>query len=132
MNIDHELKFSPEMNDPDIHFNDIFCIDDIQRMQDLFSDVTGIASIITNPEGVPITRQSNFCALCDIIRSTQIGLANCIKSDTQNCADISSVMHIKPCLSAGLLDTGAKISVNGIHIANWLIGQVRTGEISLE
>ena len=132
MNIDHELKFLPEMNDSDIHFNDIFCIDDIQRMQDLFSDVTGIASIITNPEGVPITRQSNFCALCDIIRSTQIGLANCIKSDTQNCADISSVMHIKPCLSAGLLDTGAKISVNGIHIANWLIGQVRTGGISLE
>jgi len=32
---------------------------------------------------------------------------------------------ISPCLSGGLWDAGAGISVGGRHIANWLIGQVR-------
>ena len=32
---------------------------------------------------------------------------------------------IQPCLSGGLWDAGASISVGGRHVANWLIGQVR-------
>jgi len=32
---------------------------------------------------------------------------------------------IQPCLSGGLWDAGASITVGGTHVANWLIGQVR-------
>jgi len=49
----------------DIQFSDIFDINEIQHIQDLFSDATGVASIITHPDGTPITRPSNFCRLCD-------------------------------------------------------------------
>ena len=132
MTTENELNFSIDVNEEGIQFKDIFKIEDIQQMQDLFSDATGVASIITNPDGVPITKESNFCRFCNIVRSTKTGLANCIKSDAINCSTISSDMPLRPCLSAGLMDIGVKISVNGIHIANWLIGQVRNEEINMQ
>jgi ligand-binding sensor protein len=51
-----------------IEFSDLFDLGDIQHIQDLFSDATGVASIITHPDGKPITRPSNFCRLCNQIR----------------------------------------------------------------
>jgi PAS domain S-box-containing protein len=92
----------------------------------MFSDATGVASIITQPDGRPITRPSNFCRLCnEIIRNTEKGLANCFKSDAEIGKPNSSGPVIKPCLSGGLWDAGASIIVGDHHIANWLIGQVK-------
>jgi PAS domain S-box-containing protein len=114
----------------DIQFVDIFNLDDIQRIQDLFADATGVASIITHPDGTPITRPSNFCRLCnEIIRKTDIGLSNCFKSDAEIGRPNLSGAVIQPCLSGGLWDAGASIIVGGKHIANWLIGQVKNDEL---
>ncbi|MDD4969585.1 MAG: PAS domain S-box protein [Paludibacter sp.] len=132
MNTDNELNFSFDVNESNIQFNDIIKLEDIQRMQDLFSNATGVASLITNPKGIAITNPSNFCKFCEIIRNTEKGKANCIKSDSLNCSSISSEFKLQPCLSSGLWDSGVKISVNGIHIANWLIGQVRSKEINMQ
>jgi len=132
MKIDTELNFPIDMNENIIHFNDIFILEDIQRMQDLFSNATGVASIITNPDGTPLTNPSNFCSLCNLIRKTELGLSNCMKSDRLNCSGISSGMELQPCMSAGLWDTGAKLTVNGTHIANWLIGQVVNEETCIQ
>ena len=61
-----------------IVFEQFFCLEELQRLQDEFAAATGVASIITNPDGSPITRPSRFCRLCvDIIRKTPLGLANC-------------------------------------------------------
>jgi PAS domain S-box-containing protein len=109
-----------------IQFSDIFVLEDIQKVQDMFSDATGVASIITQPDGRPITRPSNFCRLCnEIIRNTEKGLANCFKSDAEIGKPNSFGPVIKPCLSGGLWDAGASIIVGDQHIANWLIGQVK-------
>ncbi len=113
----------------EIRFTDIFDLQEIQQMQDLFSDATGVASIITHPNGAPITQPSNFCRLCnDIIRQTEKGRANCFKSDALIGRQNTSGPIVQPCLSGGLWDAGASISVGGEHIANWLIGQVRNVE----
>jgi PAS domain S-box-containing protein len=65
-----------------ITINDLFSLTDIQLLQDEFAQAVGVASIITYPDGKPITEPSNFCRLCsDIIRKTEIGCANCFKSD---------------------------------------------------
>jgi len=113
-----------------IKFSDIFLLDDIQHLQDLFSVATGVASIITYPDGTPITKPSNFCRLCkDIIRNTEKGLANCMKSDALIGRHNSSGPIIRRCMSAGLWDAGSSITVGGKHIANWLIGQVRNEDI---
>jgi PAS domain S-box-containing protein len=114
-----------------IQFSDIFILQDIQRLQDLFSDANGVASIITHPDGTPITKPSNFCRLCiDIIRNTEKGLNNCFKSDAVLGRHNSSGPVVQPCLSGGLWDAGASITVGGKHIANWLIGQVRNKDLN--
>ena len=109
-----------------IAFEDLFNIDDIQRLQDEFAQATGVASIITRTDGTPLTSPSNFCRLCtDIIRQTEKGLANCYRNDSVIGQASTQGPAIQPCLSGGLWDAGAVISVGGRHIANWLIGQVR-------
>ena len=109
-----------------ITFENLFNLDDIQRLQDEFSNATGVASIITQTDGTPITRPSNFCYLCnDIIRKTKQGRINCYKSDAEMGRYNPEGPIIAHCMSGGLWDAGASISVGGKHIANWLIGQVR-------
>lgn len=109
-----------------ISFEDIFDIDEIQHIQDDFSRGTGVASIITRPDGTPITRPSNFTRLCnDIIRKTEIGCINCHKSDASIGRPNPDGPIVQICLSGGLWDAGASIIIEGHHIANWLAGQVR-------
>ena len=110
----------------DLQFSDLFNLEEIQRMQDLFSDAMGVASVITYPDGTPITKPSNFCRLCsDIIRKTEKGRAFCYQSDAVIGCHNPTGPVVQRCLSGGLWDAGASITVGGKHIANWLIGQVR-------
>lgn len=109
----------------DIHLNEIFDLENLQRLQDLFADAHQVASIITHPDGTPITQPSQFSGLCSIIRKTEKGCANCFKSDALLGRHHPSGPIVQPCLSGGLWDAGASITVNGQHVASWLIGQVR-------
>jgi PAS domain S-box-containing protein len=112
--------------DGTISFEELFDLDEIQAIQDEFSDATGVASIITSPDGRPLTAPSNFTRLCrDLIRGTEKGLANCFKSDAIIGAGRVDGPVVHRCLSGGLWDAGASIDVGGHHVANWLIGQVR-------
>jgi len=94
-------------------FNDIFTTEDIQHLQDVFSDDTGVASIITHPDGNYITRLSNSWRLCaSIIRKTEKGLVNCHISDEANGGKNTSEMVIQLYLSGGLWNTGAGALTN--------------------
>lgn len=116
-----------------IRFEDLFNLGDIQRLQDLFASATGVASIITRPDGTPITQSSNFTRLCGgIVRQTETGLCNCLRSDALLGRRNPDGPNVQQCLSAGLWDAGASIVVGGRHIANWLIGQVRNDTQSEE
>jgi PAS domain S-box-containing protein len=108
-----------------LRFEDLFSLETIQAIQDAFADATGVASIITDTEGRPITRPSNFTTLCgEIIRKTEKGYCNCVCSDAAIGRINPHGPTMQPCLSAGLLNGGTGISVGDRHIANWLIGQV--------
>lgn len=116
----------PLENTDNFCFEDLFNLQEIQQLQDEFSTATGVASIITTVEGVPITKPSNFCRLCkDIIRKSEKGCQNCMKSDALIGSFNSNGPTIQLCQSGGLWDAGAAICVGGKHIASWLIGQVR-------
>ena len=98
----------------EIALEDLFVLDEIQRIQDNFSAATGVALIITHPDGTPFTRPSNFTTLCsEIIRKTEKGCANCFRSDAAIGRFNASGPIIQKCMSGGR------------HIANWLVGQVR-------
>ena len=119
-------KASERINTHDIKFTDLFTIDELEKIQAAFTNVTNVASIITMPDGRPITRSSNFCTLCDkIIRKTPKGLANCIQSDSVLGKPNPSGPTLRPCLSVGIWDCGASIIIGEKHVANWLVGQVR-------
>ncbi len=105
-------------------------MDRLQELQDAFAELTGTASVITDTEGIAITRPSNFTRLCsEIIKGTEQGRRNCEHSDLKTEAAIGSPEAggpvITECLSAGLWDAGAGIYVGDTHIGNWLVGQVR-------
>ena len=109
-----------------VRFEDLFDIAVIQKIQDDFSAATGVASIITNIDGSPITRPSNFCRLCrDMIRASDKGAEYCRLSDAIVGQISLGGPIIQRCHSGGLWGAGVGIAVGGVHVANWLIGQVR-------
>jgi PAS domain S-box-containing protein len=109
-----------------ITLEELFDLSALQRLQDEFATATGVASLITRPDGTPITRPTNFCRLCaDLIRCTEAGRRNCCRSDVALGRFHPEGPVVQPCLSGGLWDAGASISVGGYHVANWLVGQVR-------
>jgi len=121
------IALTQPIDDPHgIEFDILFNLNDIQRIQDEFAEATGVASIITLPDGTPLTKPTNFCRLCnEVIRKTPKGLINCYHSDAVIGLTRNDGPVIQQCLSGGLWDAGASISVGGKHVANWLIGQVR-------
>jgi PAS domain S-box-containing protein len=120
------LALTKPLDDPaGIDFTDLFNIDELQKIQDTFADATGVASIITYPDGRPITKPSHFCRFCNIIRATGKGALNCMKSDAYLGSKNTNEPTISLCLSGGLWDAGTNITLGGVHLANWFIGQVR-------
>lgn len=117
----------------DLQFTDLFDLEEIQLIQDAFANATGVASIITDTEGRPLTKPSNFCDLCiNIIRKTEKGLENCCRSDAILGKLNPDGPTMQPCMSGGLWDGGTGIKVGNRHIANWLIGQVLDESSDLE
>ncbi len=119
------IALEPQESNATPTFEELFDVAEMQQLQDALAAATGVGSLITRPDGSPITRPSNFCKLCDMVRCTDEGLANCLKSDAIIGAHDTQGPIVQQCLSAGLWDAGASITVGGNHVANWLVGQVR-------
>ncbi|KAF0194486.1 MAG: PAS/PAC sensor hybrid histidine kinase [Bacteroidetes bacterium] len=114
----------------EVRFSDLFEQEEIQRLQDMFSDATGVASIISDTLGNPLTMPSNFTRLCrDIIRPTIKGMEMCRQSEAAICSKGSGEPPVSICPGCGLWESGVRIYAGGKHIANWLIGQVRDESI---
>lgn len=104
-------------------FADLFDLEEIQSIQDSFSEATGVASVITDVDGTPITEPTNSCHLCeDIIMGTEEGLANCYKPDLAGALNRKGP-NIQPCLMGHQQIAVVGIYLGDQHIANWLIGQ---------
>jgi PAS domain S-box-containing protein len=109
----------------DLRFEDIFVLEDIQRLQDAFAVAAEVASCITDPDGRPLTRPSNFTLLCqDIIRTTDKGRADCLLSNRALGDACRRGPFAGTCLGPGLLSGATSIHFRDRHIANWIIGQV--------
>lgn len=109
----------------------LFALSELQEMQDAFAAALGVASIITDIDGKPITRPSNYCTFCTrVVASTEKGRRLCAHSHSMECSPDRGAPSFKYCLSAGFMDGGAGIFVGDIHVANWLIGQVMDSEDS--
>ena len=96
---------------------DLIDKDRLQRIQDLFSDATGVALSIIDTKGKHVTRVSNFLDFCmKYTRGSKIGLERCQKCDLEGVG--TYFCH------AGLMDFAADITVNGEKLGTILGGQV--------
>ncbi|WP_430814749.1 PocR ligand-binding domain-containing protein [Carboxylicivirga sp. RSCT41] len=113
---------------------DVFELDQLQKMQDAFSFATGISSLITNVNGDPITKMSFSNSICEKVRSTEKGQRMCVKSARELGERAKKVQGpvSSPCQSCGFIDAASPIIVDGNHIGNWLIGQVRPNNLDPE
>jgi len=91
--------------------NNFLDIDFFQTLQDRFAEEFGIASIITDVNGVPLTKPSNFTDFCiNHVRGCEVGLKKCQFFDAYGgCkAKINKKPIIYPC-HAGLIDFASPI-----------------------
>lgn len=111
--------------------DELIPLSELQEMQDAFALALGVASVITDINGTPITQPSNYCTLCThVIPSTPGGRMLCDASHSAQEYPSQGGPTFKYCMSAGLMDGGASIFVGDVHVANWLIGQVMDAEDS--
>jgi PAS domain S-box-containing protein len=139
--IDHQTLFhekihslvTPTEEKQEIELLDVFELNQLQRLQNAFSFATGISSLITNTQGVPVTKMSFSNKICARVRSTPKGQKMCMESSMHlgKAAKEAAKPVSKPCLSCGFIDAAAPIIVDGIHIGNWLIGQVRPENVDV-
>ncbi len=110
-----------------IRLLDLVGIERLDQILNGFTAVTGVASIIADPNGYPLTRPHNFTLLCQkYCRSTPEGRHKCYQSDRFGGAESAraETPPIYVCLNAGLLDCAAPVIVGGSHLATVLCGQV--------
>ncbi|SMC75062.1 sensor histidine kinase [Sporomusa malonica] len=109
----------------DLTLADIVNVKVLQEIQDKFSEATGLAAVIVDSAGQPVTKPSNFTRLCNLIRSTPEGLSRCIGSD--DCGGRMAARQLCPSVyrcHSGLTDLGAPIILNQQHLGGFLAGQV--------
>lgn len=106
----------------------------LQEIQDAFAEANEVASVITDLDGKPITQPSNFCDVCQIVRSTEKGLEKCMESDRILGERARKTMKpaYEKCKSCGFFDASTPIVVGDKHIANWLIGQTNAADVTEE
>lgn len=113
---------------------DLLEVNVLQQIQDGFSQFTGMASIITDTEGIPVTKGSGFTKFCaQLTRKTELGNRRCEKCDRDGA--LLALKEGKPAVyscHAGLVDYAAPIMLDGQFIGCVVGGQIRTGEIDLD
>ena len=108
--------------------NNFLDIEFFQTLQDRFAEEFGIASIITDVNGVPLTKPSNFTDFCiNHVRGCEVGLKKCQFFDAYGgCkAKINKKPIIYPC-HAGLIDFASPIIMGDTQVGCFLCGQVLT------
>ncbi|MDO4167381.1 MAG: PocR ligand-binding domain-containing protein [Eubacteriales bacterium] len=118
----------------ELYLTDLVDVEVLQRIQDAFADLTGMASLTTDVDGVPVTEGSNFTDFCmGYTRSTATGRMRCEQCDKfgahatwKNGKPTTYYCH------AGLIDYAAPIIADGKLVGCFIGGQVLDKEPDLE
>ena len=112
-----------------IKMTDLISVEDLQRIQDTFSEMTGMSSITTDVYGTPITQKDNMMEFCyKYTRETPLGCERCEACDRYG---MQLAFQMKKSIAyechAGLVDFAAPIKVN-----DKLIGCILGGQVLIE
>ena len=94
----------------------------IQPIQEVFSDIIGVAALTTGPDGNPLTEISNSCNFCSMIMSTEKGREAC-KNSWKNLKFSNDGKPVFNTCHAGLKYSGATIKLENSEEAKLITGQ---------
>ena len=121
-------------NSEELYLTDLISVDILQRLQDAFSTMTGMAALTTDKYGMPVTEGSNFSDFCmKYTRETPLGNSRCMRCDKSG-AELS-MKSKRACYyycHAGLVDYAAPIMANGKMIGSFIGGQVLTSKPNMD
>lgn len=106
---------------------DLIPLEDLQQLQDTLDEINDVTTIITDPQGNPLTMPGNDLGVCHLVRQSPKSVLECAQSP-QALAKTAPEKQGTPlvcqaCQSLGILHAAVPIIVNHIHLANWWISQ---------
>ena len=115
----------------DLSLTDLIDLYTLQKIQDTFSSTTGASALITDINGVAVTKDSRFTDFCKrYTRLSELGRSRC-----EECIRQGALMALKgrrsivyPC-HAGLLSFAAPIMVDDKMVGCFVGGQVLTSKL---
>ena len=112
----------------DLKLVDLVKVETLQKIQDAFSNMTGIAALTTDADGVPVTEMTNGSEFCiAYTRKSALGCSRCEKCDKYGAEiALNKGKSITYFCHAGLVDFAAPIMVDGKMLGCFIGGQVRT------
>ena len=118
----------------DLKLTDLIDVTTLQKIQDGFSDYTGMAALITDATGTPVTIGSGFTDFCQkLTRQSMLGRKRCEECDKLGA--LQTLKDGKPAVydcHAGLVDFAAPIMLGDRMIGSFIGGQVLPEEPNLE
>ena len=122
-----------DINNEELKLTDLIDKEILQKIQDGFSNMSGMAALTTEANGTPVTSGSNFSDFCmKYTRRTEVGRALCEHCDSQGASLAlehgESVVYF---CHAGLLDFAAPIMAENKMVGCFIGGQVLTEPLDL-
>lgn len=109
-----------------MNLQEVIDINLLQKVQESFSNATGLAAVTVDFRGNPITKYSNFSSFCTLMRKDVQFVDSCLKCDAFGGLEAArrETPYIYRCHS-GLLDFAVPIIIKGQLFGSMLAGQVR-------
>ncbi len=110
------------------NLTDLIDLETLQKIQDAFSDMSGIAAVITDVNGNAITKSSSVSDFCyKHIRSTEFGVSQCAKCDRMGAEKAAKARATCAYFChAGLVEFAAPIMAHGVMVGCIIGGQIST------
>lgn len=118
----------------ELYLTDLIDVNILQQIQDAFSDMTGMAALTADKNGVAVTKGSNFSDFCvKYTRMSERGNRLCNECDKKGAE--KTLANGGPCAyycHAGLVDYAAPIMADGKMVGSFIGGQVLPDAPDLE
>ncbi len=104
---------------------DLISVDLLQKVQDNFSAAVGVAMVIVDEHGEPVTRPSGFSAFCKSVRVIETFRDDCFRCD--DLGGRKALATGQPAIyrcHCGLVDFAAPILMRGRYLGAVISGQV--------
>lgn len=120
-------------NNDELCLPELIDISMLQRIQDSFADMTGMAVVAVDENGAPVTKPSNFTDFCiKYTRTTETGRRRCEECNIKGAKLRSSEGCLYYDCHAGLVDFAAPIMAGDKMIGGFIGGQILTSPPDLD